>query len=107
VKVLVVGLGNMCASHASSYRRNPGFEIVGLMIRSIKGKKMPDELAGDTLFDDCDEALPVTRPDAVSIKSWPNTQAEHAIKAINAGAHVDLRTSWPSYGVRPAPIVTA
>ena len=33
VKVLVVGLGNMGASHASAYHRNPGFEIVGLMSR--------------------------------------------------------------------------
>ena len=31
VKVLVVGLGNMGASHASAYHRHPGFEIVGLM----------------------------------------------------------------------------
>ena len=41
VKVLVVGLGNMGASHASAYHRNPGFEIVGLMSRSIKSKKIP------------------------------------------------------------------
>ena len=40
VKVLVVGLGNMGASHASAYHRNPGFEIVGLMSRSMKSKKM-------------------------------------------------------------------
>ena len=46
VKVLVVGLGNMGASHASAYHRNPGFEIVGLMSRSIKSKTIPDELAG-------------------------------------------------------------
>ena len=46
VKVLVVGLGNMGASHASAYHRNPGFEIVGLMSRSIKRKKIPDELQG-------------------------------------------------------------
>lgn len=88
VKVLVVGLGNMGASHASAYHRNPGFEIVGLMSRSIKSRPIPDELAGYPLFEDYDEALRVTRPDAVSINSWPNTHAEYAIKAINAGAHV-------------------
>ena len=88
VKVLVVGLGNMGASHASAYHRNPGFEIVGLMSRSIKSKKIPDELAGYPLFEDYDEALKATRPDAVSINSWPNTHAEYAIKAIDAGAHV-------------------
>ncbi len=88
VKVLVVGLGNMGASHASAYHRNPGFEIVGLMSRSIKSKPIPDELKGYPLFEDYDEALRVTKPDAVSINSWPNTHAEYAIKAINAGAHV-------------------
>jgi len=88
VKVLVVGLGNMGASHASAYHRNPDFEIVGLMSRSMKSRKIPDELAGYPLFEDFDEALKVTRPDAVSINSWPNSHAEYAIKAINAGAHV-------------------
>ena len=29
-----------------------------------------------------------TKPDAVSINSWPNSHAEYAIKAMNAGAHV-------------------
>ncbi|MDB5623272.1 MAG: putative oxidoreductase related to N-acetylglucosamine utilization [Devosia sp.] len=88
VKVLVVGLGNMGASHASAYHRNPGFEIVGLMSRSIKTKAIPAELAGYPLFEDYDAALATTRPDAVSINSWPNSHAEYAIKAINAGAHV-------------------
>ena len=60
VKVLVVGLGNMGASHASAYHRNPGFEIVGLMSRSIKSKPIPNELAGYPLFEDYDEALRVT-----------------------------------------------
>ena len=88
VKVLVVGLGNMGASHASAYHRNPGFEIVGLMSRTIKSKKIPDELKGYPLFEDYDEALKATKPDAVSINSWPNTHAEYGMKAINAGAHV-------------------
>jgi len=85
---LVVGLGNMGRSHASAYHRNPGFEIVGLMSRSIKGKELPAELQGYPLFEDFDEALAETKPDAVSINSWPNSHAEYAIKAMNAGAHV-------------------
>ena len=88
VRVLVVGLGNMGKSHASAYHRNPGFEIVGIMSRTIKSKPLPDELAGYPLFEDFDAALAATRPDAVSINSWPNTHAEYAIKAMNAGAHV-------------------
>ncbi len=88
VRVLVVGLGNMGKSHASAYHRNPGFEIVGLMSRTIKSKPIPDELKGYPLFEDFDEALAATKPDAVSINSWPNTHAEYAIKGMNAGAHV-------------------
>lgn len=88
VRVLVVGLGNMGKSHASAYHRNAGFEIVGIMSRTIKSKPVPDELQGYPLFEDFDTALAATRPDAVSINSWPNTHAEYAIKAMRAGAHV-------------------
>jgi predicted dehydrogenase len=88
VRVLVVGLGTMGRSHASAYHRNPGFEIVGLMSRSIRSSPIPDQLQGYPLFEDFDEALEVTRPDAVSINSWPNTHADYAIRAMQAGAHV-------------------
>ncbi len=88
IKILVVGLGNMGASHASAYHRNPSFEIVGLTSRSIKDRTIPDELAGYPLFSDFGEALASARPDAVSINSWPNTHAEFALKAIDAGCHV-------------------
>lgn len=88
IKVLVVGLGNMGASHASAYHRLDGFEIVGLMSRSIKSKKIPAELSGYPLYEDFDQALKEAKPDAVSINSWPNTHAEYALKAIDAGCHV-------------------
>jgi len=88
VRVLVVGLGHMGASHASAYHRNPGYEVVGLMSRSIKEKAIPDELNSYPLYEDFDLALAETRPDAVSINSWPNSHAEYAIKAMDAGAHV-------------------
>ena len=88
VRVLVVGLGNMGASHASAYHRNPGFEIVGLCSRMIKSKTIPDELAGYPLFEDFESALAELKPDAVSINTWPNTHADYAIKAMEAGAHV-------------------
>src|SRR5688500_6715148 len=57
VRVLVVGLGNMGRSHASAYHRNDGFEIVGLMSRSIKSKDIPAELKGYPLYEDFDTAL--------------------------------------------------
>lgn len=88
VRVLVVGLGTMGRPHASAYQRNPGFEIVGIMSRSIKSRPIPDDLNGYPLFEDFDAALTATRPDAVSINSWPDTHAEYAIKAMHAAAHV-------------------
>ena len=88
VRILVVGLGNMGASHASAYHRMEGFEIVGLMSRSITSRDIPQELQDYALFEDFDAALAETRPDAVSINTWPNTHAEFALKAFAAGAHV-------------------
>ena len=88
VKILVVGLGNMGASHASAYHRNPGFQIVGLMSRNMKSRSIPADLQGYPLYEDYDAALAEAKPDAVSINSWPNSHAEYAIKALNAGCHV-------------------
>ncbi|MGI9416795.1 MAG: Gfo/Idh/MocA family protein [Geminicoccaceae bacterium] len=88
VRMLVVGLGNMGASHASAYHRLDGFEIVGLMSRSIKSKEIPEELSGYPLFENFDEAMTATSPDAVSINSWPNSHADYALRAMDAGAHV-------------------
>ncbi len=34
------------------------------------------------------EALAATKPDAVSINSYPDTHAQYALKAMDAGCHV-------------------
>lgn len=88
LRILVVGLGNMGASHASAYHRMNGFEIVGLCSRSIQSKTLPQELTGYPLFQDYSAALAALAPDAVSINTWPNTHAQFAIEAMQAGAHV-------------------
>lgn len=88
VRVLVVGLGNMGASHASAYHRNDGFEIVGLMSRSITSREIPAELQNYPLFEDFDTALAEAKPDAVSINSYPDTHADYALRAFDAGCHV-------------------
>lgn len=88
-RILVVGLGNMGTSHADAYHRMDGFEIVGLMSRAIKSRTdIPEHLAGYPLYEDFDAALAATRPDAVSINSWPNTHAYYALRAFAAGCHV-------------------
>ncbi|MFO1068967.1 MAG: Gfo/Idh/MocA family oxidoreductase [Geminicoccaceae bacterium] len=90
VRILVVGVGNMGQSHAKAYHNNPGFELVGLMSRTIRSKKdkLAPELQGYPLYEDYAQALRETRPDAVSINTYPNTHAEYAIAAMDAGAHV-------------------
>jgi len=80
----------MGQSHAKAYRRLDGFAIVGLFSRSIRVKadRLAPELRGYPLFEDFDAALRETRPDAVSINSWPDSHAAYAIRAMDAGCHV-------------------
>jgi predicted dehydrogenase len=90
VRILVVGLGNMGRSHALAYHRLDGFEIVGLMTRSIRASahELREELRGYPLFEDYEEALRQARPDAVSINTYTDTHAAYAIRAMEAGCHV-------------------
>jgi predicted dehydrogenase len=89
IKVLVVGVGHMGQSHAIAYQGLDGFEPVGLMSRSIRGRNdLPASLAGLPRFENFDEALTKTKPDAVSINTWPDTHAAYALKAFDAGCHV-------------------
>lgn len=89
IRVLVVGVGNMGEAHAKSYHKLEAFEIVGLVARTPeKRKALAAELNGIAQFDDFDEALKLTKPDAVSINTYPDTHEEFAIKSIEAGAHV-------------------
>jgi predicted dehydrogenase len=90
VRILVIGPGRMGQSHALAYHRLDGFEIVGLMSRTLRQKRdaLASELRDYPLFENVDEALAVTKPDAVSINSYPDTHAAYAVKAMEAGCHV-------------------
>lgn len=91
VRVLVVGLGNMGVSHAKAYHALDGFEIVGLCSRSATTMTgLPPELEGYPRYDDFYAALEAVKPDAVSINTYPDTHAEFACAAFEAGAHVFL-----------------
>lgn len=90
IRVLCVGAGHMGRSHALAYHRLPGFEIAGLVTRSAESRaKLNAELGGGYAeFGDFHDALARTKPDAVSISSYPDTHAEYAVAALDAGCHV-------------------
>lgn len=87
--ILVVGCGNMGTSHARAYNRLGEVNIIGLVSRSPESRvALTKELGEVPGFNSFEEALEKTRPDAVSINTYPGTHAEYAIRALEAGAHV-------------------
>ena len=86
VRVLVAGLGNMGRSHALAYHHNPGFEIVGLVNRSVV--PLPEELGAYTIHPSFNEALAELKPDLVSINTYSDSHADYAVAAMEAGADV-------------------
>ena len=89
VRMLVVGVGNMGLSHAKAYESIDGFELVGLMSRSIGSRTdLPAQLVAVPRFENFDRALREARPDAVSINTYPDTHASYALRAFEAGCHV-------------------
>ena len=91
IRTLVVGCGNMGTSHARAYHQLPDFEVAGVVSRGPESRqKLSDELGGVPQFGDYYEALEATKPDAVSINTYPETHAPYATAALEAGAHVFL-----------------
>ncbi len=89
IKVLIVGCGNMGASHARAYHQLDGFEIVGLISRKPESReKLSKELGGYPTFSNYESALQTTKPDAVSINTYPDTHADYIRAALHANAHV-------------------
>lgn len=90
LRILCAGAGHMGRSHALAYQQIPGFEICGIVTRSPESRAaLNAELGGNyPEFADFHEALRVTKPDAVSISTYPDTHAEYAEAALDAGCHV-------------------
>src|SRR6266542_5075574 len=89
LRVLVAGCGNMGASHARAYHKMPEFEIVGLVTRGPTSRAaLSKELGGLSEFSDYYEALAATKPDVVSINTYPETHAPYARAALKSGCHV-------------------
>ena len=89
LKVLIVGCGNMGASHAMAFHLMDGVTICGL-VSTGKSKEILDEKLGGgfPLFNDYAEALEKTSPDAVCISTYPDTHESFAVMAFEKGCHV-------------------
>lgn len=89
IRVLAVGVGHMGVSHAMAYHQNEGFELAGLVSRSIhENESLPEELQPYPRYSDFPEALTLVKPDAVSINSYTDTHEPFSLMALEAGAHV-------------------
>ena len=79
----------MGASHARAYHQMKGFEIVGLVSRKPESReKLSTALGGYPTFSSYESALKHTKPDAVSINTYPDTHADYIRAALKANAHV-------------------
>ena len=92
LKILVVGCGHMGASHAKAYHNIKDFKIVGLVSRHPQSREYLNSQLDNKyrLFSEYNQALKTTKPDVVSINTYPETHAEYTLKAFEAGAHVFL-----------------
>ncbi|MBC6612869.1 Gfo/Idh/MocA family oxidoreductase [Hymenobacter sp. BT507] len=88
-KVLVIGCGNMGASHARAYHQLPAFELVGLVSRGPESReRLSQELGGVPTYASAEQALRATAPDVVSINTYPDTHVALVRQSLLAGAHV-------------------
>ncbi len=91
IKILVVGCGNMGASHALAYHQMGGVTICGIVSRGDSNAVLNEKLGGGyPLYHDYYEALEATQPDAVCISTYPDTHVPYAVKAFENGCHVFL-----------------
>src|SRR6187402_1614445 len=89
LSVLVVGCGNMGASHATAYHLTDNVEICGLVSPGKSKEVLNAKLGGKyALFDSYETALKQTNPDAVCISTYPDTHEAYAIMALEKGCHV-------------------
>jgi predicted dehydrogenase len=90
LRVLVVGCGNMGASHARAYHQlRNDFQLVGLVARTPGPRDaLAAQLGGPPTFGDFATAFAATKPDVVSINTYPDTHAAIARVALAGGAHV-------------------
>lgn len=89
LRVLVVGCGNMGASHAIAFKLLDGVEICGIVSTGKSKELLNEKLGGGyPLFSDYELALKETNPGAVCISTYPDTHEAFAVMAFEKGCHV-------------------
>ena len=89
ISVLVIGCGNMGASHAISYHNHKGFKICGLVARGTSKNELNKKLEFNyPLFSDYKNAIIESSPDAVCISTYPDTHEEIALFALKNNCHI-------------------
>jgi predicted dehydrogenase len=89
INVVVVGCGNMGASHARAYQRLQGYEIAGLVSRNPESReRLSRELGGCPTFSSLKSALKKGNASAVSVNTYPDSHASLVREALEAGCHV-------------------
>lgn len=89
IKLLIVGVGRMGFAHAKACASLDEFEIIGLVARDFSKWQEVTEFFPDVpLYNDFEQALKFTKPDAVCISSYTDTHVEYSITAMKAGADV-------------------
>ena len=107
MRALVVGCGNMGASHARAYAQMPEVEIAGLVARGASKEALAQDLQLNVpLFDDFTNALARTKPDTVCIATHTDTHEPYALAALTVGYHVFVEKPLAS-SVRSAERVVA
>lgn len=89
IRILVVGCGNMGSAHAMAYHQIENFQICGLVSKGKSNELLNNKLGGHyPLFNDYYSALEKTKPDAVSLNTYPDTHEAYALAAFEANCHV-------------------
>jgi predicted dehydrogenase len=89
LRILVVGCGNMGASHALAFKMMGDVSICGIVSTGKSKEVLNEKLGGGyPLFSDYARALVDTKPDAVCISTYPDTHESFAIRALESGCHV-------------------
>ncbi|MEW5814987.1 MAG: Gfo/Idh/MocA family oxidoreductase [Spirochaetota bacterium] len=91
LKVLVVGVGGMGASHALGYSKLPGYAIAGFVVAKnvARARKLAQDLKlSIPIYTDFYRAMEEVKPNVVSINTYPDTHAEYSIFAMKKGCHV-------------------